>query len=33
MDAAKRLKGEVVAMTVPTERRAGLLSKIFRRAA
>jgi septum site-determining protein MinD len=32
-DAAKRLKGEVVAMTVPTERRAGLLSKIFRRAA
>ena len=33
LDAAKRLKGEVVAMTVPTERRAGLLSKIFRRAA
>ncbi|MDB5558705.1 MAG: minD [Enterovirga sp.] len=33
MDAAKRLKGEVVAMTVPTERRAGLFSKIFRRAA
>ena len=32
-DAAKRLKGEVVATTVPTERRAGLLSKIFRRAA
>jgi septum site-determining protein MinD len=32
-DAAKRLKGEVVAMMVPTERRPGLLSKIFRRAA
>jgi septum site-determining protein MinD len=33
LDAAKRLKGEAVAMTVPTERRAGLFSKIFRRAA
>ncbi|NNM74328.1 septum site-determining protein MinD [Enterovirga aerilata] len=33
LDAAKRLRGEVVAMTVPTERRAGLLSKLFRRAA
>jgi septum site-determining protein MinD len=33
MDAAKRLKGESVAMTVPSDRRAGLFSKIFRRAA
>ena len=33
MDAARRLKGESVAMSVPSDRRAGLFAKIFRRAA
>ncbi|GGC65354.1 septum site-determining protein MinD [Chelatococcus reniformis] len=33
MDAARRLKGEDVAVQVPTERRGGLLGKFLRRAA
>ena len=33
MDAARRLKGEDIAMTIPTDRKAGLFGKLFGRKA